>query len=305
MADHAIACPSTFGERYRTHNALTRVIAKAARDAGCAADVEPPTAALLLHEYSDAELRALCPKVRNGANKHRSDAIFLALTKLSALPPQDPGIPTALEAIRRVIAETPASTKGVRLDLALTLPDGAELWVDFAGVHPTTRSTRARLTKWLRTNLMADFVSAGATANNPAARAPSPAVELTVKTKRLKYELTMQLAQQQANSGRRPSTPQLYAAVVTHLGELSPDFLRLIEKITAVAGSSYRPGPLNDGAPRKTFTGRFRTRIKDCVMATNARGFGRALRSAGNPMPGWICPRVDELQLPTWDDPSY
>ena len=278
---------------------------KAARSGGCGTDREPATADLLLHEFTPLELRSLCPKTHSTANKARSAAIYAALEKMASLPADDPNVPIVVQAIKRIIAETPASTKGVRLDLAITFPNGSECWVDFAGVHPTTRAALARINTWMSTTMMADHVAAGVVANNPAARAPSPAVELTVKAKEARYELLMQLVRQQVLSRKRKRTPLLCAAVITHLGELSPGFIQLIEMITAAAASNYHPGPLNDGAPRKTFATKFRTRLKDAIMAANARGFGRALRSAGNPMPGWVCAQFDDLLLPSWDDTSY
>ena len=304
-ADHAIGCQSTYGARYRAHSMLMRCIAKASRAAGCTADHEPSTSALLQQEFTETEIRSLCPKVHNGASRLRSKAIYDALTHLASLPADDPTAARLLETIKKIIADTPAKTKGVRLDLALTLPDGQEIWIDFAGVHPTTLHARSRIDAWLRTTQLADFVSSGAAANNPASRVPSPAVVFTVDMKRKRYELLMQLAQHQALAGKRTNTPTLSAAVVTHLGELSPDFINLIEKITAAAAAGYRPGPLNNGAPRKTFTARFRTRLKDSIMVANARGFGRALRSAGNPMPGWVSSPEDDLHLPSWDSHSY
>ena len=247
----------------------------------------------------------MCPKQTSKANAVRSRAIYAALTAMANMQPGNPAIAEAMEGIKRIIATTPADTKGVRLDLEITTPDGQDLWVDFAGVHPTTRTAQTKLARWLALLAMSDYVGGGAAANSPAARTPSPAVELTVGTKEKRYELLMQLAQQQAHAGRRTHTPFLCAAVITHLGELSPDFITLIEKLTTAAATSYRGGPLTDGAQRKTFTRRFRTRLKDGIMAANASGFGRALRSAGNPMPGWVCSQLDELHMPTWDDPTY
>ena len=158
---------------------------------------------------------------------------------------------------------------------------------------------------WLKATIGADFVSSGDAANSPGARAPSPAIELTVRNKEKRYDFLMQLLAQQARQGRRTHEPKLVAAVITHLGELSPHFIELIEKITIAAASAYRPGPLNSGAPRNKHTAMFRTRLKDALMACNARGFGRALRSAGNPLPGWVCTQVDELLHPTWGDVGY
>ena len=115
----------------------------------------------------------------------------------------------------------------------------------------------------------------------------------------------MQIAAQQALAGRRRNAPTLHAAVITHLGELSPGCIQLIETITAAAGTAHTPGPLNAGANRAHTTRKFRTRLKDAIMAATARGFGRALRSAGNPMPGWVIAPSDDLHLPSWDCHSY
>ena len=303
-ADHCISCVSTFKERSRTHNSFSQVIIKFAREAGCTVDREPSTAALLQHQFTALELRSLCPKDASKANKVRSAAIYQALTKLATMPPGAPNVEAVVLAIKRIIADTPAATKGVRLDLAIVFPNGSEVWIDFAGVHPTTRASVGGITNWLRTNNLVDFVAAGVAANNPDARAPSPSVVATVRAKEERYRLLMHLVVQQVHSRMRPRAPILCAAVITHLGELSPHLIELIERLTSAAASNYRPGPLNDGAPRRIFANRFRTELKDALMAANARGWGRALRAAGNPMPGWVCGELD-LLLEPWDDHSY
>ena len=67
--------------------------------------------------------------------------------------------------------------------------------------------------------------------------------------------------------------------------------------MTSEAARNYVPGYLTMGQPCKRFTAAFRSRLKDAVMAANARGFGRALMAAGNPLTGHVV-NDDDLDLP-------
>ena len=98
----------------------------------------------------------------------------------------------------------------------------------------------------------------------------------------------LELATNQVHNRRRVRPPTLIAAIITHAGELSPGMLHLIESLTTAAASQYKPAPINFGEPRKTFTRKFRTRLKDAIVCANARGFGRALLAAGSPLGGWV-----------------
>ena len=89
--------------------------------------------------------------------------------------------------------------------------------------------------------------------------------------------------------------------MVTHLGELGPDIIDLVEVLTGVAGRQFKAGPLTMGLTKAKYTAMYRTGLKDELMAVNVRGFGRALAAAGNPMTGWIL-SPDEVgeDLPDW-----
>ena len=115
----------------------------------------------------------------------------------------------------------------------------------------------------------------------------------------------MELATQQRRAKRRSHVPTLVAAVVTHTGELSPGAILLVERITSQAAAAYVRSSLTMGLTKKRYTAVFRTRLKDAIMATNARGFGRALLGAGNPMPGLLCNPADDLLLPDWSCHNY
>ena len=116
----------------------------------------------------------------------------------------------------------------------------------------------------------------------------------------------LEIATSQTRCRRRTKTPTLVPAVITHTGELSPAAILLIERITLQVAKSYNKGIFTLGLSKKRVTSAFRTRLKDAVMCANARGFGRALLSAGSPMPGLLLnPADDDLLLPNWNCANY
>ena len=111
-------------------------------------------------------------------------------------------------------------------------------------------------------------MSAGVVANNPSARMPSPAVEAAIKLKEARYRTLLNLADGQLKSGRRTKTPVLISGVITHLGELSPGIISLVEQLTAVAGKQFSSRcPLSRGLSKAKVTAAFRSRFKDALLA--------------------------------------
>ncbi len=94
--------------------------------------------------------------------------------------------------------------------------------------------------------------------------------------------------------------PRLVSAAVTHAGEMGPDLIWLIEKLTAQVGKNFKRGPETRGLTKKRWTAAFRTKLKDAIMAANMRGWGQALMDAGNPIAGWVV-TPDDAELPGWD----
>ena len=144
-------------------------------------------------------------------------------------------------------------------------------------------------------------MSSGVIANNPTARVPSPAVAAAEDLKRKRYATLMDIADRQLAAGKRERKPVLLPAIITHLGELGPGFISLVEELTACVGRQYRShSPFSCGNSKTRTTAAFRTRLKDALMATNAEGFGRALMAAGTPMGGWFH-APDDTDLGSWD----
>jgi hypothetical protein len=119
--------------------------------------------------------------------------------------------------------------------------------------------------------------------------------------------MLMVLVKRHFDAHKRPTMPKLVPGVITHLGELGPDLIELVETLTTYAGKQFRPNlPSSMGMTRAKYTAIYRTRFKDALLCANARGFGRALLAAGNPMAGWVLAPGDEHEdLPDWDVYNY
>jgi hypothetical protein len=262
---------------------------------------------VLLDEFTETEIRGLCPKVISAASKQRSKDLSSFFTALAKLPPDAPEVPALIEQVKDSLLSLPDDTKGVRLDLEISLPSEKgtlEIWCDFTGIHPTSKGARAPLATFLRATRMSDSAASGVVLNNAMAREPSPAVVQATKVKMARYLTLMGLATTQVQKRMHTTLPKLVAGVITHLGELGPDMIGLIETLTSAAARQFRAGPLSRGLSRAKYTAIYRTKLKDALLCANASGFGQALVAAGNPMAGWVR-QPDEWDLPCWDVNSY
>jgi hypothetical protein len=299
---HEISCPSTFGARYGTHTRITRVVAKFAVEAGATVHFEPPTRTILKNQFTETECRSLCPKTTSCANRARSAALASTLNNLATMR-AGPARDSTMHTLGVALASLPNETKGVRLDLAIEFPELSDILCDFTGIHPTTKGVQGQLLRFLKAQDLGEDVSAGVVANNPLAREPSPAVAIATRLKRLRYLTLMEILGTQVAGNRRQSMPKLVPGVVTHMGELGPDFIGLIETVTGQAGLRFKKGPMSRGLSKARFTAVFRTRFKDNLLAVNAEGFGQALVAAGNPISGWVVAPDDcvwDGEAPSW-----
>ena len=298
---HTCACWATYGARYGTHNGYTHVLYKAAEAAVAPGTTEPTTRAVLLEAFTEDECRALCPRAQSKKATAIATTVARLAESIQLLLPGTREHAEQTNALRQALAEArdKRATKGVRFDIMIELR-AMTILADVAGVHPTAKSLLAALRSWRRKVADGLSVSAGVVANNPTARLPSPAVVRTEISKQQRYKITMQLARNQFPRLRK-SKPVLLIPIVTHLGEMSPDMITMVEHLTCMAGADYVPSYMTMGQPRKRFTGAFRSRLKDHIMAVNARGFGRALMAAGNPMTGHVLDPAD-IDLPSWEE---
>ena len=306
-AGHSINCPSTFAARYRAHNGYTRLFQTAA---GWLDTIvchrEPPTTGILMDEFTYDECRALCPKILTVEKAALATLFHETMMQLASIDINIAGHETEMTDVQHRIATAITalgnSTKGVRLDLLIELPDaGKDLLCDFSGVHPTAVAHLSRLKKFVTALDISDTVAAGVAANNPTARKPSPAVEAAEKLKRQRYATLMEIAIRQLEMGKRDRKPILIPAIITHLGELGPGLISLVEELTACAGRQYRPNsPFSCGRTKARATAAYRTKLKDALLAANAEGFVRALMATGNPIGGWVS-APDDADLGSWD----
>ena len=226
------------------------------------------------------------------ANKvTKAQAVTLAslFKAMGAIPATDPRVATLLLKVKEALRSVDVTTKGVRLDLRISLPDGRTILCDFSGIHPTTIRAMAVLSSFNKANRLGQDATTGpgdVILNNPMAREPSPAVAAATKLKITRYLMLMELLLQQVHAHKRPTLPKLVPGIITHLGEMGPEMIELVETLTGVAGSRFKRSPLTMGLSKTKITAIFRTKFKDALMAANAQGFGRALMAAGNPIAG-------------------
>jgi hypothetical protein len=121
---------------------------------------------------------------------------------------------------------------------------------------------------------------------SPCARLPSPAVEAAVKLKEIWYRNLMSLELGQLAAGQTKNLV-LISAAATHLGELGPDTISLVERLTSVAGKQFcARSPHTRGLTKARVTAASRSRLKDALLAADTRGFGGALTTTCNPIAG-------------------
>ena len=125
--------------------------------------------------------------------------------------------------------------------VGITLSDARVFLCDFTGIHPTSVTALNQIDGLLRANVLANDEASGVVVNNPLARALSPAVVHATRLKQQRYDMLLVLIKRQLEAHMRDAMPKLVPGVITHLGELGPDFIRLIETLTAEAGRQEGP----------------------------------------------------------------
>ena len=105
-----------------------------------------------------------------------------------------------------------------------------------------------------------------------------------------------------ARAGKRARVPKMVPCILSHLGELSPTAIRVVELITRAYNTLVSKQHFEDGVPLKRRTAQFHTRFKDALMCANASGFGRTISLAGQPRAGHpvSCPDAS-AGFPDWE----
>ena len=103
--------------------------------------------------------------------------------------------------------------------------------MDVALTHETKVATRALMLSWARDLIQSDQpIILGE--DGSFEYEPSPAVANVIKSKNNRYSLLSHIANIQKASGKRPDKVVFVACVMSHAGEMAPEFISLVEKLS-------------------------------------------------------------------------
>jgi hypothetical protein len=182
--------------------------------------------------------------------------------------------------------------KGLRVDLDIRFPDdggrvGTQVWGDVTSIHSSCSSIRKDAMAFFREEATAAVAAIEELIPNSFEEVPSPGVREASKRKVKKYDPMVILAKKQVDEKSRAAAPVFFPLVVSHLGEMCPSLIKLIEwfatTLKARAMQGLIPQSVLMGTEPSVFSARFRTRAKDRLMAALISGWGRQLRSVGFP----------------------
>ena len=278
---HATYCVTGAKARYGLHTALNSAVNAFAKEAGAITSVEPPTTGLLMNRYGAAQCRLMHPKKLTAASKERRQTMRTLTEQLGTMQPGDAKTKLGQE-IQAFAAKTPEAWGGLRIDLQVTF-QSEEVWVDVGSVHPTPNSKITAVTNWTGRLSAAEAAIRGDRGRNSMMKEPSPTVKTACATKHKRYDELVRMAGKQKVDGQRPHAPRFYAAIVSHSGELAPEFIVMIEKFTRQFAKHVGTLNLEDGVRPAKRTSDYRSRFKDAIMCTVLKGFGRTLNAVGLP----------------------
>ena len=245
---HLNACPGSYGARHAAHERLNRVFAAFSRESGCEVTVNPSTTTMMEGCMADAQARLLFPKTPSAAAKKNAQELSSALLAAAIVGGSDAAKRHADATIRRLTSQCPDSHKGLRVDSIVELPS-AQLWVDVGAVHPTAASRLDQSLNFARKQFIAERAARGSRANNALTGVASPPVLSYQTVKDRKYEAMALAASNDARAGKRARAPKMAPCILSHLSELSPTAIRVVELITRAYNTFASKQHFEDGVP--------------------------------------------------------
>ena len=142
----------------------------------------------------------------------------------------------------------------------------------------------------------AEKLAAASGLPNPLLAAASAPLLKAQQAKTDHYQPLMNLVKLQSLRGERPKDPAFLGCLMSHDGEFSPHLFLAIEWLTrAFKRKTAAAGHRRDGLRPQFLAARFRSRLKDELIAACAKGFGLMLISAGGFNPSGKGGRLGEL----------
>jgi hypothetical protein len=287
--DHASSgCPAAHKARYRSHNGIALTLRNFAREAGLEANTEPPTASLLLDEFSDEECRLMFPKNANAATKQlAAEAGKLALEiKALTYDGQTSKAKFRSQELLQLRRRLSDKVQGRRIDVHMLNPTSHDSrWVDVSGIHPSCKTYRVASCNFVKALDDAEIAASSHGVPNTMTKTCSPRIASAAKAKHATYKLITTLADRQLELGQRSGAHDFIPAIHSHEGELSSAFFNLIEWLTTQYALHTKSLGLTHGYSTKFLTAVYRGRLKDAIFVAIANGFGAMLGAAGLPTP--------------------
>ena len=284
---HAAAhCPATYGARMKKHNFITRVLARAGKDAELSVRVEPDTHSLLLGEFSKSDCRRVFPKYVSKNYREKFDEV-IAATELVASPTCALSEEAKRALVTSKVDALPAvkrdDTTGLRIDIALeNETTGETWWGDVTAVHTGAESYQDKELKTLCARQIAAQVSDAILVPDPFKLDPSPLLVDRTAAKISKYSRLVLVGKKQAKEKKRKQAPRFAAIAVSNYGEVSPMAADLMEwLVQQFRLKCEQAGKRADGVSSLDRVRDFRRKLYTGVQFAIAAGCGEIMCRAG------------------------
>jgi len=283
-AQHAATCDSGNKSATILHNMVQSQVCNTAIAMGIPTTRETHTATILQGEFSRDQCQRMFPK-RRTKKKSKSAAQYqdnmkATLNELSA-PSTTPARRNELMMnLQNMQQDIPYDGEGLRVDGTLIFGKTNYLF-DVSLLAPLCKTSVGHNKNFFIDEAVAETNTQRNGVSNPYEQQTSPAVARRSASKHTKYYPLIQMARAQKLMGISNTDPEFLALTLSHLGEMSRDFLQLVNLIAEFE----RKRPLNrkrrDGVTPSVAKAKCKKDFMDNIISVLAKGVGIHLKATG------------------------
>ena len=257
---------------------MNGLLCATSRKLGLIARMEPSTFSLLNSNISPQQVAQMFTAKANSPTSAEVRRIYHLLQNPNLS--REERIILSTQQQRAMKASMNVGEKALR-PVTHILSDHQEMILDISIIATGSKSKRVRQLGYLA-NVHNERARHGLSAKDcPFAMQPSRSIKHAQDKKHRKYDQLMLHLQVEKQQHKRQFTPTFLGLIISHHGELSPDFLHYIDTLTLEESRRYRASPQFDGTPPKQHAARFRQGLLHSIYARLALGWGQCLRSVG------------------------